>query len=152
MIHLITYFSFLPPLDLSRFSRSSCLYGRSVVNGSYFNTWIYGRSVINGLSEPFLEPKPKSEQIAFRENCRRLRRCPCGCIATDWGHPLVPPAMALTREDTASSIFRQRSTHCGGVWSTRPKSFHGYWQVLCTCETLAPPSNSCFSRILYANF
>src|SRR5712675_96016 len=38
MIHLITYFSFLPPLDLSRFSRSSCLYGRSVVNGSYFNT------------------------------------------------------------------------------------------------------------------
>src|SRR5712672_2154390 len=142
MIHLITYFSFLPPLDLSRFSRSSCLYGRSVVNGSYFNTWIYGRSVvnrsyfstwiygrsvINGLSEPFLEPKPKSEQIAFRENCRRLRRCPCGRIATDWGHPLVPPAMALTRKDTASSVFRQRSTHCGGVWSTRPKLFHGYW-------------------------
>src|SRR5712671_4279894 len=93
-----------------------------------------------------------SEQIPFRENCWRRRGSPCGCIAADLDHLVVPSAMALGRHrGTANSIFRQRRTHCGGVRSTRPKLFHGNWQVLCTCQTLARPLNSCLSLSFYAN-
>ena len=85
-----THTSFLSSLYLSRFSRGYC------------TTCLDCRSVVNGYSEPFIEPKLKSEQIAFRENCWCHRGFPCGCIAANWGHLLLPPAMALARRGPVS--------------------------------------------------
>jgi len=119
-----THTSFLSSLYLSRFSRGYC------------TTCLDCRSVVNGYSEPFIEPKLKSEQIAFRGDCRRSRGKCRSCLAANRDNLLVPPPTALARSGPASSTRKQIVTHGGGVRSPRLRPLHVNWQVLRTCSNL----------------